>query len=145
MTVTAMPQPTAAEEAAAEKPKSKKKLIIVLVAVLVLAGGAYWFTKPAPKGPPKAGEVVKLDPIQINLASGHYLRIGIALQLVEGAKEADGSKALDSTIATFSGLSMADVNDGKHREEYRKALVKKLGELYEHEVMDIYLTEFVTQ
>ena len=50
----------------------------------------------AGRAPPKPGEVVTLEPIQINLAAGHYLRIGIALQLTAKAHEADGSKALDA-------------------------------------------------
>ena len=58
------------------------------------------------QGAPKPGEVVRLEPIQVNLAGGHYLKIGIALQLTADAHEADGSKALDATIDLFSGRSM---------------------------------------
>ena len=53
--------------------------------------------------------------------------------------------ALDATIAEFSGLPMAEVNDPKRREHLKTELVEKLGELYEKEVMGIYFTEFVTQ
>lgn len=147
MTVTAIPQ-TGTEAAAPEAPKkSKKKLIIILVAVLALAGGGYMmFLKPKPPpGPPVPGEVVTLEPIQINLAANHYLRIGIALQLTEGTAEADGSKALDATIGVFSGLPMDEVNDAKRRAKLKKELTKELAELYEHEVMGVYFTEFVTQ
>jgi flagellar protein FliL len=148
MTVTAMPQSAAKDDTKAEAgPKrSKKKLLLVLVAVLALGGGGYWFfLKPSPEGPPKPGEVVKLEPVQINLAASHYLRIGIALQLVEGASEADGSKALDATIQEFSGLDMADVNDPAKRAAYKKKLEKVLDERYDGEVMGVYFTEFVTQ
>ncbi|MFL6105891.1 MAG: flagellar basal body-associated FliL family protein [Marmoricola sp.] len=150
MTVTAIPQAAAPAGAAAAEPPAKggkKKIVIILVAVLVLGGGGgyYMFGRPKPVGPPKPGVVVKLDPIQINLASEHYLRIGIALQLVAGVKEADGSKALDATIELFSGLPMAEVNDGKKRDELKKELVKELEERYEKEVMGVYFTELVTQ
>lgn len=147
MTVTAIPQtaPAAGDEKAAP-PKSKKNLILILVAVLAIGGGGYWFfLKPAPDGPPKPGEVVKLDPIQVNLASAHYLRVGIALQLTASAHEADGSKALDAAIALFSGLPMAEVNDPKERATLKKELEHQLAELYHEEVMGIYFTEFVTQ
>lgn len=145
MTVTAMP-PAATEQQPAEAPKSKKKLIIILVAVLALGGGGYFmFLKPKPSGPPQPGEVVKLDPIQINLAAEHYLRVGVALQLTAGASEAEGSKALDATINLFSGLPMAQVNDPKKREVLKKQLVTELEELYEGDVMGVYFTEFVTQ
>jgi flagellar FliL protein len=155
MTVTAIPQTsaqtsaqTAASTAAVAAPakRGKKKLIMILVAVLVLGGGGYWFVlKPKPTGPPQPGEVVKLDAIQINLAGTHYLRVGVALQLVAGAKEAEGSKALDATIDEFSGQPMEDVNDPAKRAAYKKALVKELDERYDGDVMGVYFTEFVTQ
>lgn len=146
MTVTAIPQTTAPVDADAPEKGSKKKLILILVAVLALGGGGYFmFLKPKPAGPPEPGEVVKLEPIQINLAATHYLRVGIALQLTAGAHEADGSKALDAAIALFSGLPMDEVNDPKHRAKLKKELEKELGELYHHDVMGVYFTEFVTQ
>jgi len=149
MTVTAIPQTAAPTAAAADaKPAKggKKKLIMILVAVLVLGGGGYWFVlKPKPAGPPQAGDVVKLDAIQINLAGTHYLRVGIALQLVKGVKEAEGSKALDATIDEFSGQPMEDVNDPAKRATYKKQLLKELDERYDGDVMGGYFTEFVTQ
>jgi flagellar protein FliL len=145
MTVTAIPT-TDAEADAADKPKrSRKKLVMILVVVLVLGGGGYWFTKPKPASAPKPGEVVKLEPIQVNLAAAHYLRIGLALQLVQGTKEADGSKALDAAIAEFSGLEMAEVNDPAKRDIYKKQLEKELDHRYDGSVMGVYFTEFVTQ
>ena len=151
MTVTAMPTaPEATKDQAKNDPKAKggkKKLIMIIVAVLVLGGGGYFmFLKPkGPPGPPKPGDVVKLDAIQINLADNHYLRIAVGLQLVAGVKEADTSKAADATIGVFSGLPMSEVNDPKHRELLRKELVKQLKERYEGEVMGVYFTELVTQ
>lgn len=147
MTVTAMPKTKDVDETPAAPAKAgPKKLIMILVAVLALGGGGYYlFLKPAPTGPPEPGEVVTLEPIQINLAAEHYLRIGIALQLVAGAHKADGSKALDATISVFSGLPMDEVNDPEHRTELKKELEKELEELYHHEVMGVYFTEYVTQ
>ncbi|RNL62645.1 flagellar basal body-associated protein FliL [Nocardioides marmoriginsengisoli] len=146
MTVTAMPQTPADEAVDAPVRKSRKKLVTLLVGALLLGGGGYYlFLMPAKSGPPVPGEVVTLEPIQVNLAAEHYLRIGIALQLVKGVKEADGSKALDATIEIFSGLPMAEVNDPKHRAALKKELVKELEERYEKEVMGVYFTELVTQ
>lgn len=145
MTVTAMPQAPATPADETAPPRSRKKMIIALVAVLALVAGGYYFLKPKPEGPPEPGEVVKLESIQVNLASAHYLRLGIALQMTAEAHEADGSKALDTAIGLFSGLSITEVNDPARREELKKALEKKLGELYHHEVMGVYFTEYVTQ
>ena len=149
MTVTAIANPTTADGEQTTKAKGglKKKLIIVLVVLIALGGGAYWFVlrpKPAAAAP-KPGDVVKLDSIQLNLASSHYLRLGLALQLVQGVKEADGSKALDAAIEEFSGQQMADVNDPAKRAAYKKKLEKVLDERYDGEVMGVYFTEFVTQ
>ena len=155
MTVTAIqnaaPQaetdPKKAKKAkSAEKGGGKKKLIMIVVGVLAFGGGGYYmFLKPKPTGPPVAGDVVKLDAIQINLADDHYLRIALALQLVKGTKEADTCKAADAAIGIFSGLPMSEVNDPKHRELLRKELVKELKERYEDGVMGVYFTELVTQ
>jgi flagellar protein FliL len=149
MTVTAMPPaPAMTGEAATEQApkKGKKKLVLVLVLVLALAGGG-WFFLLKPSGPtkPVPGEVVALDSMQLNLASGHYLRLGLALQLEEGAHEIDGSKALDSAITVFSGLEMAELVKADQREELREKLMEKLDHAYHGEVMEVYFTEFVTQ
>ena len=144
MTVTTMPPATG--DAAAPAKGGKKKLIIIVLVVALLAGAAYWFVlRPKPETAPEPGEVVALDPIQINLAQSHYLRMGMALQMTADAHEADGSKALDAAIDTFSGAKLEQVLDPKERRAMKKELEKELGELYHHEVMEVYFTEFVTQ
>ena len=149
MTITA-PAPTQAavpdDDEAAPKGGKKKKLVILLVLLLAIGGAAYWFVlKPHPKEAPKPGEVVQLEPIQVNLAAGHYLKIGIALQLTTEAHEADGSKALDATIDMFSGRPMEEITARDNRAKLKKELEKELEERYEGEVMGVYFTEFVTQ
>ena len=94
---------------------------------------------------PEPGEVVKVDPIQLNLAGGHYLKIGIALQLTADAHEADGAKALDATIDLFSGRTMDQLTRPENREKLKAELEKELEELYHGEVMGVYFTDFVTQ
>jgi flagellar FliL protein len=146
MTVSQMP----VEEGTEKKKGGKKKLLMILVLVLAVAAAAWFFLlKPAPAEgdveEPVAGEVVPLEATQVNLAGGHYLRIGIALQLVEGAHELDGSMALDSMITTFSNRELREVVDAKSREELRKKLAEVVEHRYHGEVMDVYFTEFVTQ
>lgn len=146
MSVTAVPATAAAEATEPAKKGGRKKLVIVLVAVLAIGGGGYWFfLKPHPPAPPKPGEVVTLEPIQVNLASGHYLKIGIALQLTKGAKEVDGSKALDATIELFSGRDMGPLTKPAQREKLKRRLGSTLEKRYDGEVMDVYFTDFVTQ
>ena len=146
MTVTAMPK---GEEEAPAKKKGKKKLIAILLVVVVAAAAAY-FLVLAPKGKgeaaPKPGAVLPLDSQQINLAAGHYLRLGIALQLTDKTTETvDGSKALDAAIAVFSGLSVDQVMKAGARDALKKQLLTDLEKRYKDEVMDVYFTEFVTQ
>ena len=102
MSTTTMAPETEESAQAEAKGGGKLKKILILLVLLGVVGGAVWFffLKPKPVEAPKPGEVVALEPIQINLAAGHYLRVGVALQLTETAHEADGSKALDSLIAS---------------------------------------------
>lgn len=146
---------TAAPEAAAEPAKKgKSKLLMILVLVLVVAGAAYWFVlKPKDAGaaavppPPEKGEVVALDPIYINLAQGHFLKLGIALQATKSAdvKHMDGSEALDAAIDVFSGLEIEQLSETDVRAEHKAELVDRVVESYEDHVMDVYFTEFVMQ
>lgn len=131
-----------------DKKGGKKKLLIIVAVVLVVAGAAYWFVlKPSgAEEAPKPGLIVPLEPTQINLASGHYLKLGIALQLVEGApEEVEGSKALDAAIDLFSGRTVEEVSTAKERRALKEELATTLEKSYEEEVMGVYFTEFVTQ
>ena len=111
------------------------------------AAAYFLVLKPKSEGDPEpvAGEVVTLEPIQLNLAAGSYLRIAIALQLTAEAEEADGSRALDATIEMFSGRTVAQLSDLKQRKKLKEDLAAEVKELYDGEVMDLYITEFVTQ
>lgn len=115
--------------------------------VLAAVGAAGYMTMLRGDGPPEPmpGEVVVLDPIQINLTKGHYLRLALALQLTEETAEVDGSKALDAAITLFSGRQPEDLLEAKERASLKSELVGELAETYEGEVMDVYFTEFVTQ
>lgn len=146
MPVTAVPAKAAEQQEPPPKKSRKKLLLIALVLLVAALGAAFFLLKPAPKATaPKPGEVVALDPIQVNLAGGHYLKIGIALQLTAGTKEAEGSKALDATIEMFSGKSMDSLALPEQREKLKHKLGEDLAEQYEGEVMGVYFTDFVTQ
>lgn len=145
MSTTAQKAPETTEEEA--KPRSKVKLLLVGVLALAVVGGAGWFffLKPSgPTPPPEPGEILTLEATQINLADGHYLRLGLALQLTTTAHEADGSKALDAAIHLFSGKRL-DQLEGQRRDALKQRLAKELEHLYHGDVMDVYFTEFVTQ
>ena len=135
------------EEAAAGG--GKKKLILFVVGLLVIGGAGYFFVlkpKPDAKEKPVAGEVVALEPRQLNLEGGHYLKLGLALQGTDSvAHGIEGSKALDAAIEIFSGRSVEELSDPEELHHLKKELKKELDHLYHGDVMDVYFTDFVTQ
>jgi len=140
-------------KAAEPEKKSKKKLmIIILAAVLVLGGGggAYFMffasSAKAEKKTPEPGAVVVMDPITINLADGHYLKVTLALQAsLDAAEPPDGSKALDIANSQFSELKMTQLTTAGGRLKAKKDLVESVRKAYKDEVYDIYFREFVMQ
>ncbi len=146
--------PTTAGEAEEATTKGgRKKLVLVAVLVVALvAAGAWWFLlKPsggeeeaAPE--PVPGDVVALEAISVNLADGHYLRVGIALQATADAAHApEGSHALNLLIDTFTGRTVEELATTETRAALQEELAHQVEEAYHHEVMDVYFTEFVTQ
>jgi flagellar FliL protein len=145
----------APEEEDAPTGGRKKLLVIGLVAVLALGAAAYFFVfsggsaeaEPAPE----AGSVLAVEPVAINLAGGSYLKLGFTLQYTvafdegggHGGAVQDGSKALDIAISQFSGASLTDVQT--NREAMMAAFTEAVVHAYHDEVMDVYLTEYVTQ
>jgi flagellar FliL protein len=146
---TTIAAPTGSEVDAA--PGGKRKKLVALVLVVAIAAGAGWYFFLRPSGPtkpeaPKPGVVVTMEPVTINLSSGHYLKLGLSLQQTADAhEEANGSKALDVAIELFSGRSISELADREKRERLKASLIKDVAEAYEHEVYTVYFTEFVWQ
>jgi flagellar basal body-associated protein FliL len=97
------------------------------------------------------GGVLEMEPLTVNLSDGHYLKIGIALQLdkatlVETAKdEGLGAKALDMAIASLSTKSMDQLSEATVRDELKHDLGVDTCMAYEGEVLTVYFTNFVMQ
>lgn len=149
-----------AEEApgGARSRGGRRVLTALLVAVLLVgAGAAYWFLLGPGAGTtsdgvvaeepaPEPGEVLTVDAVSLNLAGGHYLRLGIALQLTAEVEETpDPAAALDQAIALFSGRTVEEVSSPEGREALKAELSEMLVEKYEGEVMGVYFTDYVTQ
>ena len=136
-----------------EAPKKSKKMLIIIIAAVVLLGGGgagayFMFFKGGSEEveAPEPGAVVALDSITINLDDGHFLKVGIALQVVaDAAEEPDGSQALDLMITQFSNKSVAELSTAEGREAQKKELIEKIKKAYHEEVYDIYFTEFLMQ
>lgn len=141
--------PAAEPEAPAKK--SKKLLFIIGGAVVAAGAGAYFFLF-AGSGEEKAepevipGEVLTVEAMSLNLADGHYLRLGLGLQLVADLQEdVDAAKARDAAIALFSGRTVAEVTDPETRDALKAELSEILVDDYHGEVIEVYLTDYVTQ
>ncbi len=147
--MTMLDNAAATPELDLEEPakRSRVKLLVVVLALLLAAGAGWWFfLRPSPAAPPQPGAVLKLDPIQVNLAGGHYLRVGLALQASKDAgADLDGSKALDTAISLFSGQDMTQMLQSSYRNRLKQRLERKLDAEYDGEVIGVYFTDFVTQ
>lgn len=145
-----------------EAGTGKKKKLLGGLAALALLGGGYVVTsgggsadaaEPAEEvAEPVPGAVVTLDAITLNLADGRFLKVGIALQLVEGAPapaEADvagfAAPALDEAISTLGAMSYQDLVAPGGRDAAKAALSTQIAERYEGDVLGVYFTELVMQ
>jgi flagellar protein FliL len=148
------------DEKSAEAPKkSKKMLMIIVIALVVMLGGggagAFFMLggdKAEAKPEPKKGIVTAIEnDLTINLADGHYLKLGFALQETEdaGTEAVDTSEAINLAIDQYTGKSVAELSTEKGRETAKAELLEKIKKAYEEDgtdmIMDIYYTAFVTQ
>lgn len=153
----------AKEQATGEEParSGRKKLVIGIAAVALLAGG-YVLTSGGGSADaaataevpdaPVAGQVVPLDTITLNLADGRFLKVGLALQLVEGvAAPAAGdvagfaAPALDEAISLLGTMSYDALVAPGGRDRAKAELSARIGERYEGDVIAVYFTELVMQ
>ena len=113
-------------------------------------------TAPAGAGtekctPPVAGAALVLEPITVNLADGHFLKLGLALQLADTAdpkvmsEEGGGAKALDTAIGLFGSARYDDLLTPDARDIAKAKLAEIVTRDYDGEVLDVYFTEFVMQ
>ena len=147
---------------------------LLLVVVLLLGAAAGYVVKgstggaadattsgPTTTAPPEPGAMVSIAPLSVNLADDHYLKIGVAVQLVDGALdgvEAHGSDSpadawldengpviRDLLISELGGSHVAEFANAGGRESLRRQLLDKANEHLEGTVYALYFTEFVMQ
>jgi flagellar FliL protein len=109
---------------------------------------------------PEVEHIIDLEPMNVNLADGHYLRIAISIGMAaeEHAEESGGghgaaetetteptAPAADLVLSTFSGKSMTELQTLEGRIHAREALQEGLKEFYGEGVLTVFFTEFVMQ
>jgi flagellar FliL protein len=137
---------------------SRLRIVVVVLAILLVAAGVYMYlgngssdapadAQPVAVAAIDKGEVIKLEPIFINLKDDRFLKVGLALQttLTGDDVELDGSMALDAAIEVFSNKDLEQLVSESGRAQLKEALLTLVTEKYGAQVIDIYFTEFVMQ
>jgi flagellar protein FliL len=119
------------------KKGGKGKLLVLLPTILLLAGAGWYFflRSDAPAEvvlpTPTAGTVKTLDPITVNLAGGHFLKLGMAMQFdLSAGEETDGSRALDLAIGQFSGKTIDELATTEGRTKAKEELIARVKLAY---------------
>lgn len=155
-----MSTPPSAETSAPDSGKKRNKLliaIILLLTLVVVGGGAFVVLTVlgddagqtgetiVVERSPEPGDVVPVTSVSVNLAGGHYLRLAFSLQLTADSEGVEEARVQDIAIDLFSGREMSEINTEESRNELKATLVERLSEAFDGEVLDVYLTDFVTQ
>ncbi|GIF43662.1 flagellar basal body-associated FliL family protein [Actinoplanes xinjiangensis] len=147
------------EKETAEAPKKSNKMMMIVIAVVMVAlggggAGAFFMLRgdSAEAAAPKKGIVTAAEStITVNLADGHYLKLGFAIQQTEesGDHAIDLSEAYQLVIDEYTGRTVAELSTAEGRAKIKAELLADLIKTYTvddvKEVMDIYYTSFVTQ
>ena len=150
-TLTKAPEPVS--EPAPAPAKGRTRLLLLLVPLLAVVAAWYLLLGPG-SGEAEggeavvAGEVLPLEPITMNLADGRLLKVGLALQLMEGAGEehpVSGSLALDEAITFLGEHTYAQLSAPAARATAKAELSRRVAKRYHDEVLEVYFTEFVMQ
>jgi flagellar FliL protein len=142
-----------------EKGGGKSNLIPAVVLAVGIAVGGYFMGgsgEPASAGAESTtttalpGEIATMDPISVNLADGHFLKVGLGVQLSEAANAEEFpkgpmSKVKDLLISEVGGGDMVVLSTNAGREELKHRLTEKAAEEFEGEVLGFYFTDFVMQ
>lgn len=163
----ATPPPEAPPPPPPAAPKSRNLMIPAIVVAVALLGAAFLMSsgKSSPKtvqasttatsaAPAPDGDVVTLDPITMNLASGDILKVGVALQLAGPSGSATakkaiadpknfGARALDELIAVLGDYSRPELAKQGGLADAKQKLTKRLQLVYHGDVVAVYFTQFV--
>ncbi|MHB1137597.1 MAG: flagellar basal body-associated FliL family protein [Microthrixaceae bacterium] len=142
-----------------KKDKRSNVLPALIVAGGLVVGGFMMKPSAAPAAAAEAeeeeapipGELVALESMTLNLSDGRYLRLGVALELVEGVEAAEFEESgatnrfRDLIIDRVADLSADEVATPDGRDQLKSLLRDGGHELFEEEFFEIYLTELVVQ
>lgn len=142
---------------------------IALIAAGYFVGGRGGSAAPAAEpivsvveaAEPEVETIIDLEPVNVNLADGRYLRIAISIGMTaeehseeataeaaaetETATTAPRAPAADLVLSTFAGKTIEELSTLEGRVAARDHLQEGLKEFYGEQVLTVFFTEFVMQ
>jgi flagellar FliL protein len=142
---------------------------IALIAAGYFVGGRSGSAAPAAEpavslveaAEPEVETIIGLEPVNVNLADGHYLRVAISIGLTAEAHSEDATAeataetapattaprapAADLVLSTFAGKTIEELSTLEGRVAARDHLQEGLKEFYGEQVLTVFFTEFVMQ
>jgi len=141
-----------------DKGGGKSNLVPAIVLAVGIAAGGYFMggsgeaahSGEAATTTMPAGEIVTMEPISVNLADGHFLKVGLGVQLSEAGNAEEFpkgpmAKVKDMLIDQLAGANMAELATKEGKEKVKHELTERAKEEFEGEVLDFYFTDFVMQ
>jgi flagellar FliL protein len=91
-----------------------------------------------------AGKVLSVDAVTVNLANGHFLKVGVGLQeTADVSEDVSPAPAIDCMITEFSGKTVDQLATQAGRDAAKKELTLKIYKAYEKKVYKVYYNSFV--
>ncbi|RUM43365.1 MAG: hypothetical protein DSY35_03700 [Desulfurobacterium sp.] len=127
----------------------KKVLFLIVVAVLIVGGGAfYFFHNKSQTTTTSSLKIMEIEPVVINLADGHYIRIAVALGYSGDENELREKLPVinDILITTVGAMTSKELVSPEGKELLKENLLLKINSaLSEVKVKNIFYREFIVQ
>jgi len=127
------------------------KKVIFLVLIIALIGGGvaiYFYQKKSETSITNSFKIMELEPVVINLADGHYIRIAIAIEYSGDEEELRNKLPVinDILITTVGAMSSKELVSPEGKEVLKENLLLKLNSvLTKTKVRNIFYREFIIQ
>ena len=128
-----------------------KKFLLLLFAVTIVVGGGgafYFHQKKNHASTSTSFKIMEIEPVVINLADGHYIRIAIALGYNGDESELKNKLPVvnDILITTVGAMSSKELVSPEGKELLKENLLLKINSaLLNVRVRNIFYREFVVQ
>ena len=127
-----------------------KKVIFLLLITALIGGGVaiYFYQKKSETSIINSFKIMELEPVVINLADGHYIRIAIAIEYSGDEEELRNKLPVinDILITTVGAMSSKELVSPEGKEVLKENLLLKLNSvLTKTKVRNIFYREFIIQ